>query len=305
MKRFSFSLPFIIIVCIIFLTAAFMFTNHPEAIAEVTKAVQVQKEIWTEPHDSVQSEIQNGIKPDFEGIEIPLCKGTGSNVPDDGHSHEIITHSGYTLCYREEYEQPEWVAYELDTEKLVKAAERQNNFRSDPAVSTDSATPDDYRKSGYDRGHLAPAADMAYDEKIMSESFFMSNMSPQLPAFNRGIWKYLEEEVRRFAERFDKIYIVTGPVLEKDEYPVIGSNNVAIPEYYYKVIYAPAGKDGKPEMIAFILPNEKSGESFWNYATTVDEVEQRTGIDFFHILDDTIENAMEAECNTDSWNGKE
>ena len=146
---------------------------------------------------------------------------------------------------------------------------------------------------------------MAYDEKIMSESFFMSNMSPQLPAFNRGIWKYLEKEVRRFAERFDKIYIVTGPVLEKDEYPAIGSNNVAIPEYYYKVIYAPAGKDGKPEMIAFILPNEKSGESFWNYATTVDEVEQRTGIDFFHILDDTIENAMEAECNTDSWNGKE
>lgn len=228
----------------------------------------------------------------------PLCKGlNGSDT--HGHSHEIISHTGYTLCYREEYEQAEWVCYELNRDKLNKAAKRQNNFRPDPAVSTDSSTPEDYRKSGYDRGHLAPAADMAYDEVSMSESFFMSNMSPQAPDFNRHIWAQLEKTVRDFAEFFGKVYIVTGPVLEKEIYPVIGENNVAVPEYYYKVLLA--FHDEKWIMLAFILPNQGSDRSIWDYVVTVDEVEERTGIDFFYLLDENLQTELESKINTEFW----
>ena len=100
----------------------------------------------------------------------------------------------------EEHEQPAWVIYRLTKQQaLTKAAKRDDNFKEDPSVPTGSATLADYRRSGYDRGHLAPAADMAYSRQTMEDSFFMSNMSPQRPAFNRGIWKDLEAQVRDFA----------------------------------------------------------------------------------------------------------
>lgn len=232
------------------------------------------------------------LNADSHQLEIPLCKA-GEKNSERRDTHQIVRHEGYTLCYREKFEQAEWVAYTLDAEKLQKQASRKNNFREDPDVKTYSAQLEDYRHSGYDRGHLAPAADMAYSEVTMSESFFLSNISPQVHAFNAGIWLRLEEYVRTLASESEKIFVVTGPVLEKDSYETIGVNRVAVPEFFYKAILA--FKNGEPKMLAFIVPNEQSKEEIWRFQTTVDEIEARTGIDFFWQLDDEIEDALEAE----------
>ncbi len=227
-----------------------------------------------------------------DGLEIPLC-------PTDSHDHERRVLSGFTLCYREDYEQPEWVAYTITPEKLVKETERANNFRADPQISTGSATPDDYKASGYDRGHLAPAADMAYSDATMRESFYMSNMSPQEPSFNRGIWNNLENDVRAIAAGCDCLYVITGPVLEKpaSKYAHIGTNEVSVPEYYYKVLLAVTYEGTQRESVtsyAYIVPNGKTDENPSKFICTIDDVEKRTGIDFFSLLEDGLENELEA-----------
>jgi endonuclease G len=221
-------------------------------------------------------------------LELPLMKG---NIP-------IIKHLGYAFQYSEKHEQAFWVGYELTKKETEKAFERTNEFIPDPSVSTGTATVGDYAKSGYDRGHLAPAADMGWSQQAMTESFYFSNMSPQVPGFNRGIWKNLEEQVRTWAKAYDSIYVVTGPVL-KDGLVQLGPNGVSIPKYYYKVILDNTGDDAKA--IGFLMPNEASKEPLEKFAVSVDQVEQETGIDFFNKLPDSRENAFEKEVCIPCW----
>ncbi len=209
---------------------------------------------------------------------------------------EIVEHTYYTLAYAEEHEQAYWVYYVLTPEMVSGDASRKDDFRSDPKVSTGSATLADYKGSGYDRGHLCPAASMSINTTAMSESFYLSNMSPQTPSFNRGGWKKLETKVREFAVTENKIYVVTGPIFN-DIIGTIGANNVTIPGYYYKVIYAPEAN----KMIAFIMPNTKITSELKSYAVSVDYLEKITGIDFFYSLPDDIENELEANYNVSSW----
>lgn len=151
-----------------------------------------------------------------------------------GKADTIVDRPGYALGYIEYHEQPAWVIYKLTREEATtKAAKRTNRFVEDPEIPTGSATAADYRKSGYDRGHLAPAADMAFSARTMADSFFYSNMSPQKPAFNRGIWKDLEEQVRLFAIAEGEIYVVTGQILPKEKTITIGHNQVTVPTHYY------------------------------------------------------------------------
>ncbi len=213
-------------------------------------------------------------------------------------SDQIVSHTTYTLSYSEKHEQAFWVAYKLTAGHLTGTVSRTDNFRSDSKVKTGSASLADYKGSGYDRGHLAPAADFKWSPVVMSESFYMSNMSPQHPSFNRGIWKKLEGTVRNWAADNEEIYVVTGPVLT-GTYPAIGPNHVSIPEYYYKVILD--YKEPELKGIGFIMPNMKSGRSLQSYAVTIDEVERVTGIDFFHALDDAIEEQIESTLKVSQW----
>ncbi len=217
-----------------------------------------------------------------------------------GPADSVVDRVGYALGYCEKYEQPLWVVYKLTREEVnVKAAERQDNFRADPEIPTGSATPADYTRSGYDRGHLAPAADMAFSVRAMSESFYMSNMSPQAPQFNRGIWAKLEKQIREFAVDKGEIYVVTGPVFrEGDPVITIGANQVAVPQAYYKVVCEVAEPH---RMIGFILPNEGSQKALQEFAVTVDAVEAATGLDFFSVLPDEKENAQEAVITVTDW----
>lgn len=244
------------------------------------------------------AESEPGIFIFPENLELPVCAASEKGTAPD---HQIRRFKNYVVCYRESYEQAEWAAYCLEKEELVKNASRGDDFRADPEITTGSATLTDYKKSGYDRGHLAPAADFAFSEEAMSESFFLSNMSPQAPGLNREIWQYLEGQVRTWADRFGKVYVITGPVLEKpaEAYDYIGENQVSIPEFYYKVLLVPTHESLMS--IGFIIPNKKCKDTFWDYAVTIDEVERRTGLDFYSLLDDHLEDKLESEYALENW----
>lgn len=218
-------------------------------------------------------------------------------IPGIRPGDQIVEHKAYTLDYFEKYEQASWVAYELTSEETNKQFERSNKFFSDPDVKTGSASDADYKGSGYDRGHLAPAADMSFSEETMLESFYYSNMSPQLPAFNRGIWKRLEEKVRDWAVLYQSVYIVTGPVLSEGN--IEATNGVAVPKYFYKVILD--AHSAHMQGIGFIMRNEGASGDLKEYAVSIDSVEKFTGIDFFPRLPDKTEQAVESRLCLPCW----
>lgn len=211
---------------------------------------------------------------------------------------EVVRHTWFALGYSEDHEQAEWVAYELTRSRLDENwAERPNTFRPDPAVRTESATPRDYSSSGYDKGHLCPAADMAFDAAAIDETFFMSNMSPQVPAFNMGIWRELEELTRDWARRFKHLYVVTGPVLTQPAKGQIGFSKVTVPAAYYKVLLAP----DQQRAIAFMLPNQVSDKPVMDFACSIDNVEETTEIDFFPQLLKGLGEELEGSLDKDAW----
>ena len=220
-----------------------------------------------------------------------------------GPCTQIVNREGYALGYNEKYEQPLWVTYRLTKEEVLsRKSSRLNDFFEDAEIKTGSATIADYLGSGYDRGHLAPAGDMHWSDRTMLQSFAMSNMSPQHPSFNRGIWSRLERAVRRFAYSEGSVFVVTGPVFVDDEDAVtIGPNKVRVPEFFYKVIY-----DETPphKMIGFIVPNKASQKHVKSYALTVAEVEEATGLKFFTKLPEAEQKRLKSEVNINAWSFK-
>jgi endonuclease G len=212
----------------------------------------------------------------------------------------IINHLAYSLDYNEEYEQADWVIYELTKEEVQnKKVARKDKFAKDPATIISSALPTDYYKSGYDRGHLCPAADNRWSQDAMDQSFYMSNMSPQDPDLNRKIWKELEEKVRDWAVDNDNVFVVTGPILADGFKKQIGKSDVAVPNYFYKVVADLTGDEIKG--IGFIFVNGENNGELKNYGCSIDMVEKRTKIDFFPNLADEIENQIESDYIIEDW----
>jgi len=227
---------------------------------------------------------------------VLLAKAQDNKYLPYTENTQIITEQNYIIDYSSVDKQAIWVVYELTSNEVKGGYGRTNNFRPNPQIHTQQAQLSDYKGSGYDRGHLAPAGDMTFSNIAMSESFYLSNMSPQTISFNRGIWKKLESQVRTWALLYDTVYVVTGPILNK--VGIIG-NGVTIPESYYKLVLRQ--KENQIDIIAFILPNVGSKKSLSSFATTVDRVEQQTGIDFFPQLDDELENNLERKLNISAW----
>jgi endonuclease G, mitochondrial len=210
---------------------------------------------------------------------------------------QLVNRVGYAFSYSETHEQPLFVTYELTKEEVEnKVAKRKDNFRKDPLVKTGSAILDDYKRSGYDRGHLAPAADMAWSEQAMSESFYLSNMSPQNPGLNRGMWAQLESDCRKWAVENGKVHIITGPVI-RPNYSQIGPNKVTVPQWYYKIVVSIKNK----KAIAFIIPNRKPQKPLSSFVVTIDKIEEITKLDFLDKVPDALENRIEAISNLDQW----
>lgn len=201
---------------------------------------------------------------------------------------KVYSHQYYSFSYAEQYEQPEWT-FHLICKACFGEEKRKNNFRADGSVLTESAQLSDYKGSGYDRGHLVPAGDMTRNTLAMSESFFMSNMSPQDPSFNRGIWRKLESQIRNWSLDQDTIYVVTGPII-RSPHKEIGANSVAVPQGYFKALYF----KNSDKMCAFILPNQGSKKPLSSFQCSVDKLELVSGIDFFPGISNNLENRLES-----------
>lgn len=212
------------------------------------------------------------------------------NLPNN-IDHQIVERPYYTFSYNEEAEQPDWIAYTLYPLADSLRVKRKDNFRADPLVTSGSASLKDYKSSGYDRGHLAPSKALSYSKEAMDASFYLSNMSPQVPSFNRGIWKKIEAKVLDWSKESDSLYVVTGPVLD-NPLGTIGDNEVAIPRAYYKTILR--FQNGAISGIGFLIDNKKSSEKVTKFLTSIDSIETVTGINFYEKLDNLKQSKIEA-----------
>ena len=216
---------------------------------------------------------------------------------------------GYALAQDARLKIPMWVQYELSPEDLDGDADRLGYFLVDSTIPRGSRSSDnDYRNSGYDRGHLAPADDMDRSDQVMRESFYLSNIAPQVgETFNRQIWLRLEEAVRGWVIQRGTLVVITGPVFEPDggvmEYDVIGDNNVAVPTHFFKIVVdtKPAGG---PEALAFKLPNDDlEGRSFEEdeFRVSINALEEVTGLDFLSGLTTDEQKRVESEPADEVW----
>ena len=209
-------------------------------------------------------------------------------------SNQVVERSFYTFSYNENAEQPDWIAYTLYPLSDSLRVKRKDNFRSDPLVITKSASLKDYKSSGYDRGHLAPAKALSYSKEAMSASFYLSNMSPQIGVgFNRGIWKKIEARVFDWSNESDSLYVVTGPILDN---PIdrIGGNKVIVPRAYYKTIIRFKGE--VVSGVGFLIEHKKfpNGSKVNDFITSIDSIEKVSGINFYHQLNIETQNNLES-----------
>ncbi len=203
------------------------------------------------------------------------------------------------MSYNKDTRLPNWVAWHLTAEHTNGAAKRPSRaFHEDEEVPAPRAEDRDYYNSGYDRGHMCPAADNKWSCDAMLESFLFTNMCPQNHSLNVGDWNEMENQCRRWAQQYGDIYIVCGPVLYKGKHKTIGRNKVVVPEAFFKVVLCLAGT---PKAIGFIYKNVAGDRPKGDYVNTVDEVERITGFDFFHDLPDDVEAAVEASCSLSDW----
>jgi endonuclease G len=208
----------------------------------------------------------------------------------------VYKRTAYAFSYSEKHEQSEWVAYLLEDLDMGNANYSRPFFNEDPMVKTHSADWRNYKKSGYDKGHLCAAGDRKSSYSTYKETFYTSNITPQDHDFNSGIWNRLEEKTRYWAKKYNGIYVITGGVLT-DDLKTIGRENVAVPNYFYKILLT---KDGS-KMIGFLMPHKNSNKPLYEFVTSVDAIEKTTGIDFFPKLEDAIENKLEYNSDYKSW----
>jgi|GEM_PF-214383 len=234
--------------------------------------------------------VQPAPKEGYKNLEYTYLRET--------RREQVIRHTGFMVSYNEHWRLPNWVGYELTRDKTQGKAKRQSRFLKDPHVKGSCPIHDDYTKTGYDRGHMAAAADMAWSEQAMKESFYLSNVCPQHPDLNRRKWKELEDKVRSWAVADSAIVIVCGPVVA-DRCEKIGKNTVSVPYQFFKVVLSPY--TNPPRAIGFLFDNQRATGSLGNYAVTVDSVERVTGLNFFSSLPDEIEEFVEKTVDLLHW----
>lgn len=284
----SVSAVFVIIVAVVWL---YTYIDHPRTTAEKMQlsvtAENSTAQAAPEPVSAGHSS-DRAVSGNMEWAEVT-----------DSRPQQIIRHTGYTLSYHPEWHVPNWVAWVLTADEVTGEEERSNHFRPDPLVQGDPIVTKDYSNSGYDRGHMAPAADMKWSEQAMRESFYMTNMCPQNHSCNAGDWKDLEEMERDLAQRYDSIFIVCGPIV-KDPLHTIGTERkIVVPEAFFKAFLRYTGK--RWTAIAFRLPNTSGNRPLMTYMLPVDSVEKETAIDLFYLLPDSIETAIESDYTVSDW----
>ena len=224
-------------------------------------------------------------------VELPQC--TLSNI-----SEKIVQHTGYTVSFNSNWNIPNWVAYELTKEEVAGDEPRSQHFVPDPEIKN-CPTTDDYKNSGYDRGHMAPAGDMKWSETAMKESFYLSNICPQNHNLNSGDWKSLEEHLRTMATQYDKVYIACGPIVSTSPKTIGSEHKVTVPAAFFKAVLRHKGDSWSA--IGFMFANEAGHKSLSTYAMSIEDLQIITDIDFFYNLPDEIEEKVEASYSLKDW----
>ena len=262
-----------------------------------------------EKYSSVNETQQSGNSKEI-GNTQPNQANEIDQVSDNGEryeipalrekSGEIILHRrGYTVSYNPKTLIPNWVAWHLSASHTDGPYKRGGiQFHEDDDIPEPRVNTYDYIQSGYDRGHICPSGDNKWNEDAQRESFLLTNVCPQGHNLNAGDWNEMEQQCRRWAERYGKIYIVSGPILYKKKHKTIGRNKVVVPEAFFKVVLR-LGDD--PKAIGFIYKNEDGNRPKGDYVNSIDQVERITGIDFFPTLPDQLEQSIEATAEWGDW----
>ena len=193
------------------------------------------------------------------------------------NNSELICRQGYSLLHNNTTKTAAWVSYVLERSHTLSCAARVDSFAADPRLKPGSRSePSDYRRSGFDMGHMAPNADQSWDPQVQRESFLLSNIAPQLPELNRGPWRELEAAVRTWAYQKTSVTVIVGPVYGRDP-ATIGANRVAVPQAFYKIVV----DNLQANHVAFLFPHQGPwGNTINRMQTTVSEIEKQTGIVF-------------------------
>lgn len=247
---------------------------------------------------SITSASSNAAGASRHYADLHLARRTGDPASANAIRRD---YEGFTLAYNPENLTADWVGWELLASETDGQYSRSNKFWTDTTIPN-SPTTDDYRNSGYDRGHLCPAADQKWSEKAMNDCFVMTNMTPQLHALNNGAWKTLEQKERLWAQRDSVLVIVAGPIYADTDTKRIGENGVRVPSSFYKVLLAPYLDE--PRAIGFVYPNMTAPGNMADYSMSVDEVERLTGLDFFYNLPDDIEQKVESSASFKLWDAR-
>jgi endonuclease G len=269
-------------------------TNKSETEAKAEPSASMEQATKIKKPKSQTDSVRNLIE-----VPAPLANSADKAKP----AELIVVHKAYTLSFNTQTNEPNWVAWELTEHETEGTLGRSNDFEPDPTIPTEHQVYSyDYKGSGYDRGHMAPAADMKWNPQVMAECFYMSNMCPQIHALNDGGWKRLEDACRRWAEKYGNIYIVCGPIFDKEKVAeTIGvDHQVMVPEAFFKAIVCL--QDGHQMGIGFIFENSEIKQTLGGTATTIDAVEGATGYDLFPNLPDDLEKELESQCNLTKWN---
>lgn len=220
-------------------------------------------------------------------------------IPEHSSEEDVVEHIGYTTSYNHTTLVPNWVAYELTQAEAAGELPRDDAFAQDPDVHGRQAELSDYKGSGWDRGHMAPAADMKWSADAMRESFLLSNMCPQDHALNAGSWEKTEKMGRRLAEQYGKVYIVCGPIFGGNQFGTIGANRVSVPDAFFKAFLIES--NGEYAAIGFMMENISDKQDFKSSTMPVDNLEKIIGRDLFPNLPDSIENVIEAKIVKKYW----
>ena len=235
--------------------------------------------------------VQKDETETYMGLEIP--------TPLTDRPEQLLKRVGYTVSYNSVLKLPNWVAWHLTVAHTSGISKRDGiKFHEDEEVPQPRATDADYRRSGYDRGHMCPSGDNKWSCLAQEQSFLLTNVCPQDHQLNAGDWNEMESQCRRWAKRYGDIYIAAGPILFKGRHKTIGQNKVTVPEAFFKVVLC---MKGYPKAIGFIYRNQPGNRPKGDYVNSVDQVERLTGIDFFSSLPDAVECEVEARCQLEDW----
>ena len=256
------------------------------AILPAESSITIMGKPDTENYDSLN-------KNNLSNTAFIICKPAPLSLV----SEQLIEKSSYIVSYNRDTKIPNWVAWHLTANHTDGPFKRMSNFYEED-VENPRATLEDYRGSGWSRGHMCPAGDNKWSREAMYDSFSLVNVCPQNSKLNSGVWNSIETDCRRWARQYGEVYIVCGPVFMNKKHETIGPNEVMVPEAFFKVVLCLMGD---PKALGIVVRNTEGTKKKDLYYNTVDQVEQITGYDFFPSLPDDIENKVEAQADINDW----